>query len=178
MAGYFLAPYVLEKTDTFNQFSYIGTIATSVALIIAIGEIIHAIRTTKSVQEQSIELLNEVKAIENSSSFSDCLASIDAVTKSVFDEHYDVAISNFQHFRKLCVKVVPGFTVDAKNNESGKLNALGNSELMLLQATKTHEGAPLNKQQKSNLLESILLIKQEIESLNPAKGESNASKKD
>jgi len=102
-----------------------------------------------------------------------CISAIDAVNQNVFAEKYDSAVTNFQHFRKLCVKVVPGFTVI--NDEGGSLNKLGAVELMLLKATKTHEQAPLSKQQKTSLLKSLLLIKQEIESLNPAKGSTNVA---
>jgi len=173
--AYYYSDYFINDKDAFNLFTYTGTVATIVAFLIAAGEVIHAIQTTKSIQEQSLKVLKEVKTIENASSFSDCISSIDAVNQSVFVEKYDSAITNFQHFRKLCVKVVPGFTVI--DDEGGELNKLGVVELMLLKATKTHDTAPLSKAQKTSLLKGLLVIKQNIESLNPAKGAQDVTTK-
>jgi len=170
---YLLSSYLTENQNIFNLFSYYGTLATIVALVIAAGEVMHSMKTTKTIQEQSLQILKEVKTIELASNLSDCLAAIDSVNKEVFQEKYDSAITNFQYFRKLCVKVIPGFTLSADGGSV--LNKLGDVELMLLKATKTHDQAPLNKFQKTGLLKNILLIKQEIEAKNPAKGTGNVT---
>ncbi len=170
---YFKGNFITESSTPLDIFSYIGTNATIIAFIVAAGEVVHSIRITKAIQVEANQLLKNVKNIENASSFSDCVSSIDAVSKAVFEEKYEIAITHFQSFRKICVKVVPGFTVNKKDKK--ELNVLSDVEYFLLKATKTTTKSPLSNQQKDVLLKNILLIKQEIESLNPAKGHKDVT---
>lgn len=169
----FNGKFIVESSTALDIFSYIGTNATIIAFIVAAGEVIHSIRITKAIQVEANQLLENVKNIENASSFSDCVSSIDAVSKAVFEEKYEIAVTHFQSFRKICVKVVPGFTVSKENKK--ELNVLSDVEYLLLKATKTTTKSPLNNPQRDGLLKNILLIKQEIESLNPAKGHKNVT---
>lgn len=159
-------PFFTNNAINLNIFSYIGSVATMVGLFIAICEIIHTAHETKSIQEQSVKLLKDVKSIENASSLSDCISSIDAVNKNVFNENFDAAITNFQNFRKICVKVIPKF--NEQYESSDKLNELGDIELIILKSTKTNSEAPLGKKQKNELLKRLLVVKQKIEFNNPA----------
>lgn len=157
------------KTDRsgFNNFSYVGTVATLIGLIITVFEVIHNTYISKSIQAEAKSLLQKVKLIENASSISDCLAAIDDVSSSIAHEDYSSALKSFRFFRKICVKVIPNFD-DFKEKQLGDL---GEIELVLTKAISgTKLGSSLNKPQKTKLMEKVLLVKQNIEKNNPARG--------
>lgn len=159
---------IIGNPAKFNQFSYIGTVATLVGLIVTIFEVIHNAYISKSIQKEASLLLNKVQLIENASSISDCLAAIDDVSHSLNNEDYKEALKSFLFFRRICVKAIPDFDENIKDN-SNPLNTLGNIEFVLRKATHTNINARLSKPQKTDLMKNILQIKQEIEQRNPAR---------
>lgn len=159
------------EISTYTKFSYIGTVATLIALLIAVAEIMHNLYVSKSIQEEAATLLNRVKTIENASSISDCLAAIDDVSVNVSHEDYKLALKSFHFFRKVCVKVIPHFG----DSDDDNLNPLGELELILIKATHTSPSAPFSKKQKTDLMKQVLFIKQRVEKMNPARGDSNVT---
>jgi len=158
---------VIGTTTTLNSVSYWGTVATLVALLLAITEIAYSIQTTKSLQEQTAAALAAVRRVEDASTLSDCIAAIDITTHAVLSERYDAALGAYQHFRKLCVRTIPGFQIPTTQNSSA-LNDLGELELKLASATRVNAGAGLSKPQKHEILRRLLLTKQAVELHNPA----------
>jgi hypothetical protein len=146
---------IVGESEKLNSFAYIGTVATLVGLLIAISEVLHNLHISKSIHKEASSLLKRVKQIENASSISDCLAAVDDVSSGVAIEDYKTALKSFHFFRKICVKVIPGFDIV----QDGKLSALGELELFLIKATNTSPKAPLNKKQKTELIKKVLLIK-------------------
>lgn len=159
------------EASSFTKFSYIGTVATLVALLIAVAEIMHNLYLSKTIQQEAAILLMRVKTIENASSISDCLAAIDDVSVHVSHEDYKLALKCFHFFRKVCVKVIPHFG----DSEEDSLNPMSELELALTKATRTSLSAPLSKKQKTELMKQILFIKQRVEKMNPARGDSNVT---
>lgn len=172
---------VLAQTEsTYRDFvSYWGTVATLVALVLAIAEILHSIQATKSLQEEVSSAIFEMHKIEDASAISDCIAAIDVISQAVLNERYDAAVGGFQHFRKLCVRIIPSFRVseDANAPAAYRLNQLSQIELKLLAATRSTMAAPFSKPQKHDVLKKLQLIKQSLEQYNPANRSQNASSK-
>ncbi|UGA37644.1 hypothetical protein JOS77_27345 [Chromobacterium haemolyticum] len=104
---------IVSLQDNLNLFSYWGTVATLVALLLAIAEIAYSIQATKSLQKQTAEALKAMQRVEDASTISDCISAIDTTTYAVNTERYDAALGAYQHFRKLCVRTIPRFTVTA-----------------------------------------------------------------
>jgi hypothetical protein len=157
---------LVTDTVALNTVSYWGTVATLIALLLAIAEIVHSIQTTKSIQEQTLLVLRDVKRVEDASTISDCVAAIDIITREVLSERYDAALGAFQHFRKLCIRTVPDFKAPA--GTSPNLNEMSQLELKLLSATRVNASAALSKPQKHELLTRLLAVKQAVENSNPA----------
>jgi len=155
-----------------QKFSYIGTIATGVALLLAIMEILNSIRVTKTIQQKTLKALEDVKKIENASSYSDCLSALDSVTSDLNEEKYESAKINFQNLRKILVKVVPesDALIFSENDISkGYADTFNDIEYKLMKAMKTTLSSPLSTRQKNNLIKSLLVVKSHVESINPAK---------
>lgn len=155
---------IISNNEHLNLFSYAGTVATIIGLLITVFEIIHAVNRTESIQKQSSALLERVTSIENASSISDCLSLIDETNKSIMQEDYKTALHNFQFFRKICVKIVPEFC-NREDKLSSKVNQL---ELSLHKGTSSTTFT-FNKKQKTEMMEHLLDIKTSLETLNPAK---------
>ncbi len=165
-AGYILHKTILTDSATLNLFSYIGTLATLIALLVTICETIISIKKTESVQQEVKNVLEKINTIEKTSSISDCLTLIDETNKFVMSEDYDRALQSFQFFRKICTKT----SLELKeNSENEKPNTINNLEHTLQKATATTTRAGLNKKQKTDILNALLDIKTTLESNNPAK---------
>ena len=153
-----------DDNATLNRISYWGTTATVLALLLAISELIHSISISRTLQQQTLAVLNEVKRIEAASTLSDCIAAIDLMTRHLLEERYDAALTGFQHFRKILVKT--GFSFPVERQADQPLDQLGALELHLLASTRTIGAAPLSKVQKREILVKMLAIKQEVEAMN------------
>lgn len=158
---------VISKPETLNAFSYWGTVATLLALLLAITELVHSIQITKSLQQQTAAAIEAIRRVEDASILSDCIAAIDITAQDVLSERYDAALGAYQNFRKLCVRVIPGFGTSS-TSDLATLNKLGQLELKIASATRVNASAGLSKPQKRELMELLLLVKQSVEHHNPA----------
>lgn len=165
--AYYYHDNIVGDPKQLNDFSYAGTVATVIGLIITAAEVMHSLHISKSIRDEAKSLLEKIKLIESASSISDCLAAIDEVNQNVANEDYKSALKSFQYLRKIYVKVTP---VIGFNNVDSQLSSLGEIELSLQKSTHTAPDAPLNKRQKTDLTKKILLLKQEFENMNPARG--------
>lgn len=153
-----------DVTATLNRISYWGTITTVVALLLAISELLHSISVSRTLQQQTLAVLNDVKRVETASTLSDCIAAIDLITRHLLDERYDAALTGFQHFRKMLVKT--GYRFPVMQAADQPLDQLGVLELHLLASTRTTGAAPYSKAQKRDVLVKMLAIKREVEAMN------------
>jgi hypothetical protein len=169
-AGYVLSATITSDAGRLDQFSYWGTVVTLVGLLLTVGEILHSLKVTKSVQEQSLALLRDVQRVESASTISDCLAVMDLLSKDLIDEKYGACLAHFQHFRRLYVKTVPlpSATFDQLENHD-VLDPFGEIELTLMKAAQIRGMASLSKPQKNELQTRLLRLKQHLEAQNPAR---------
>lgn len=161
--------YFAEITNTqttLNQISYIGTIATFIGLIIAVCEILHSLKVSNSIQDESNKLLLSFKNIENASSISYCLSMIDDVMSYFEVADYEGALRNFQFFRRMFVKLAADLEINlvhSKQNGTDKSGLLGEIEELFSAGTHTTEDSPLSNAQKNKIRKSLLHIKHKIE---------------
>ncbi|KVG77211.1 hypothetical protein [Burkholderia ubonensis] len=158
---------IISSTANMNVASYWGTVATIVALLLAVAEIAHSVQTTKSLQVQTAEAVKAMQRVEDASAVSDCLAAIDVTTTAVVSERYDAALGAYQHFRKLCVRTIPKFSA-SETSPASKLSDLNEIEFRLTSATRVNAAAGLSKPQKHEILKKLLVIKAAVERHNPA----------
>lgn len=162
---------VLASTQGLNEFSYIGTVATIIALMISIFEVMHSVSISKSIRSEAEKLLENSRNINGASLISECLSELDEANAHIRREEYILALKCFQHFRRQYVRV------SSKSEEIGKIDGLLSSiEFELHMATHTSPNAPLEKKKQRKLQKDLLSIKECLEKINPARGFAHAAK--
>lgn len=149
---------VTTNTISFNTLSYWGTIATLIALVITIIEILHSIRITKGIQAQAKNLLMRARAIDSSAYMTDCLSALDESNDHLSSEKYTLSLKCFQYFRKSYARL-------HDKSEFGQSldNIINKTELSLQKSTHSSAAAPLTKPAKTSIHNDILSIKSILE---------------
>lgn len=152
----------------FDTFSYIGTVATLIGLLITVSEVWHSVSVSKSIQKQAEELVNRLKRVETASGISDCVSILDDVTRSYSGNSYLNALVYFQYFRKICVKLLP-------QSDTVTQGSLGRIEQLLSSAVSATARTPVPQKIKNDVTDMLMALKTSIENLNPAKGTAHDS---
>ena len=155
---------IVSDVTVFNLFSYVGVVATLIALLIAISEVIHSISISKGIQEEAKKLLEQAQVIDVASLVSECLVVLDETNGHISGERYILALRSFQDFRRTCLRISGSDFLVYKES-----NILGQAELLLQQSTHTNAKSPLTKKKRIEIQETILNIKESIEQMNPVK---------
>lgn len=161
---------VLTSTNSLNEFSYIGTVATVIGLIIAASEVVHSLRVSITIRNEANKIFSAAKALDGASSISECLSSLDEVSRLISSEDYEFSLRCFQHFRRTYARVPGSGTEIVAIDEQ-----LNDIELGLHQAVHTRPQAPLEKRKRIALSKGILSIKENLEKINPIRGSVYAS---
>ncbi len=161
---------VLASTKSLNEFSYVGTVATIIGLIIAASEVVHSLRVSIAIRKEANKLFSAAKALDGASSISECLSSLDEVSRLISSEDYEFSLRCFQHFRRTYARV-PGCGAEIVAIDTQFYDI----ELGLQQAVHTRPQAPLEKKKRIALSKSILSIKGSLEKINPVRGSVYAS---
>ncbi len=170
------ANYFSEITgspEKLNQFSYIGTVATLIALLIAICEIFHNIHVSKSIQRQARQYLQRAENLDRTAFSSECLCSLDEVSSYLHVENYLVALKCFQHFRRTYARF------SGSVQPHGLLGKeIERVEISLQTGTHTSARAPLTKATRSEIQNGLITIKGILEEANLKRREDYVSQKD
>lgn len=155
---------VVGNDGYLNEFSYFGVVATLIALLVAVFEVLHSVHVSKSIRDEARKLLKQARDVSGASFVSECLAVLDEANEHVSGERYVLSLKCFQHFRRTYLRV------SGPENLVNEIDGvLGNIELSLQQATHASPKAPLGKGKRSKIQKDILNIKRCLEEMNPAK---------
>ncbi|KNE25258.1 hypothetical protein [Achromobacter spanius] len=91
----------ISGTNVDVDLSYWATVATFLALLIAIAEIVHSAHATKSLQAMVVQTLARRGAIDQHAAKGDCLNLLAQVREGVKNKLYDSAYKNFEEFRRM-----------------------------------------------------------------------------
>jgi hypothetical protein len=161
---------VVGSPASLNNFSYIGTVITIVALIISISEVLHSVRYSRSISAEASRVLKDAKAVEAASAVSECLATLNEAAGYVDTENYPLALKCYQHFRILIAKI-PG-TGQAFDRID---NILGETEIAIRKGIFATANAPLEKPFRVLIHHNLENIKVNLEKVNPARGRKYAT---
>lgn len=161
---------IVKNPDKFNEFGYIGGVATLIGLLIAVSEVIHSVRISKSIQKEAAALLNHARTIELASSISECLSTLDETNDHVSGERHLTALKCFQHFRRTHLH-----TSGTRKISDEIKNTIQEVEIALQSSTHASASAPLTRQQRINIQRKIMLIKSYFEKITPIDGDTHAS---
>lgn len=97
-----LAKNSLVSGDTIDgTLSYVATVATLLGVIVAIGEVRHALSVAESVRARIDEAMTRHKELEYTARKAECLALLDQMDESVKAFQYDRGHGQFLAFRSL-----------------------------------------------------------------------------
>jgi hypothetical protein len=161
---------VVASPTSLNNFSYVGTVITIVALIISIAEVLHSVRYSRSISAEAKKVLQEAKAVEGASAVSECLATLNEAAGYVDTENYPLALKRYQHFRILFAKI-PGTGQEFERID----NILGETEITIRKGVFATANAPLEKPIRILLHHNLENIKENLEKVNPARGRQYAT---
>ncbi|QQN98778.1 hypothetical protein [Pseudomonas sp. SW-3] len=161
---------VVGSPTTLNNFSYIGTVITVVALIISISEVLHSVRYSRSISAEANRILKDAKAVEGASAVSECIATLNEAAGYVDTENYPLALKCYQHFRILFAKI-PGTSQEFERID----NILGETEITIRKGVFATANAPLEKPIRILLHHNLENIKENLEKVNPARGRQYAT---
>lgn len=169
--GYYYRDQILaEKAAPLDKFSYLGTIATIVGLVIAIAEILHNIKISREIKNEAAALLSNIRNFDYASFTSECQQYLDDVNYHVNLESYAIALKSFQHFRVTYSK----FSFEIKECE--KINSILNiTESALHAGVQSNARAPLEKKQRRLITDNILKAKDILQNEASQKKESHVS---
>lgn len=161
---------IVKNPEKFNEFSYIGGVATLIGLLIAVSEVIHSVKISKSIQKEAAALINHTRTIELASLISECLSSLDEANDHLSSEKYLIALKCFQHFRRTHLRA-PG-----SNEISEEIKTtIQDVEIALHSSTHASAKAPLTKRQRESIQSKIMLIKSALEKVTPIAGGTHVS---
>lgn len=149
---------ITTDTPSLNTLSYWGTIATLIALIITIIEVLHSIRITKGIQIQAEKILMRARVIDSSAYLSECLSALDETNNHLSSESYTLSLKCFQYFRKSYAKLHDKSEFGVELDKS-----INKTELSLQKSTHSTIAAPLTKTAKTLIHNDILAIKSILE---------------
>ncbi|MHB1185695.1 MAG: hypothetical protein ACYC4A_13465 [Desulfobulbia bacterium] len=155
---------IIGNDGYLNKFSYFGVVATLIALVVTVFEVLHSVSVSKSIRDEARKILKQAQDVNGASFVSECLAVLDEANEHVSGERYVLSLKCFQHFRRTYLRISgPASLVNEIDS------VLGNIELSLQQATHTSAQAPLGKGKRVKIQKDILNIKRCLEEMNPAK---------
>jgi hypothetical protein len=161
---------VLADQSSFNKFSYVGVVATLIALLVAVFEVLHSIRVSKGIRDEARRLFSQAQEVIGASFVSECISALDEANSYISSERYTLSLRCFQDFRKTYAKIS-----EPKSSSEEISKVIDEVELGLYKATHTTAVSPLTKKTKTGMQKKILNIKTYLEELNAVKGSDYVS---
>ncbi|WP_265504151.1 hypothetical protein, partial [Providencia rustigianii] len=100
---------IIRSNDNFILFSYYASIATIIALLITIMEIIHNINISKSIKEKSLFSLNKFKGSTGLSLSHECIFYYNQSLDNLSSKNYALLVTNFTIAFKLHLNIANNF---------------------------------------------------------------------
>jgi hypothetical protein len=161
--GWYFFDFILEpsesnKVSRLDIFSYIGTIFTISAFIIAILEILHNISITKSIKDETDKAIQNVLKLKHASKLSLCLSALDSINDHINNIEYVLALKDFRFIRTFVLE-------DEFLNKklSIQINLFTNIEDLLIMHRKASVKAPMALDDVKVIRSFILTCKAALE---------------
>ncbi|MDN6327413.1 MAG: hypothetical protein L0J48_05220 [Alkalibacterium sp.] len=105
LVSLFFKEKVIGNDGYLNEFSYFGVVATLVALIVAVFEILHSVSVSKSIRDEARKILKQAQDVNGASFVSECLSVLDEANEHISGERYVLSLKCFQHFRRTYLRI-------------------------------------------------------------------------
>lgn len=155
---------ILLSPIEMQVFSYYASVATVIALIIAVMEIFYAIRITKSIQQKTQEKIESFKNQTVSHLSHVCSSYYESAIDDLANHQYGQLSLNFRFALKLHRNIANNFiSTDDKNLFDGKKTVLDELERDIHDARSMPLANKLSARTSKKIRESIMEIKSMID---------------
>lgn len=155
---------VISINENMNMFSYYASVATVIALLISIMEILYNVSITKSIKTRSLFNLNKFKNATGLSYAHECVSYYDQCLNDLATKKYPLLVANFTIARKLHISLANHFmTEEDKTEFDAKKTSLNDLEKKILSTRHINASNPLGNAQIIELRDALLEVKQGFE---------------
>lgn len=146
-----------------DSFSYYGTFATLVGLLITIIEVLHSISTTKSLKDSVNSRIEKYENFEKSWTNGTCIEVIEKVIDYVGYGKYTDAKFLIRDLRKQLNRVSPDLLNQSFSYIDGKKITLEQLELNIHSYEKSTARSPVSKPQLRGLCAALIELRAMLE---------------
>ena len=162
--GYTYQVDIVSPPTSMNLFSYYASVATIVALLISIMEILYAVSITKSIKVRSMFNLTRFKHATGISYAHECASFYDQCLSDLATKKYPLLVANFTIAKKLHISLANYFmTKEDKNEFDTKMGTLNDLEKKIIATRHITPSNPLGNAQIKEIQEALLVVKQEFQ---------------
>lgn len=162
--GYKYQVDIVSTSTSMNLFSYYASIATIVALLISIMEILYTVSIAKSIKVRSMFNLARFKHTTGISYAHECASFYDQCLSDLVTKKYPLLVANFAIAKKLHISLANYFmTKEDKEEFDTKIETLNDLERKIIATRHITPSNPLGNAQIKEIQESLLVVKQEFQ---------------
>lgn len=162
--GCFYQNAIVSTSTNMNLFSYYASVATIVALLISIMEILYAVSITKSIKIRSMFNLTRFKYTTGISYSHECVSFYDQCLSDLATKKYPLLVANFTIAKKLHISLANYFmTKEDKKEFDIKMETLNDLEKKIFATRHITPSNPLGNAQIQEIQDALLVIKQNFQ---------------
>lgn len=155
---------IISISENLNMFSYYASVATVIALLISIMEILYNVSITKSIKTRSLFNLSKFKNATGLSYAHECVSYYDQCLNDLATKKYPLLVANFTIARKLHISLANHFmTEEDKKEFDDKKTALDDLEKKIFSTRHINASNPLGNAQIKEIQDALLEVKQKFE---------------
>ncbi|HEJ0283289.1 TPA: hypothetical protein SLP08_003046 [Citrobacter freundii] len=155
---------VISISENMNLFSYYASVATVIALLISIMEILYNVSITKSIKTRSMFNLTRFKDATGLSYAHECVSYYDQCLNDLATKKYPLLVANFTIAKKLHISLANHFmSKEDKKEFDEKVGSLNELEMKIIATRHITPSNPLGNAQIKELQEALLTVKQGFE---------------
>ena len=155
---------IIDTNANMILFSYYASVATVIALIVSVMEILHNVNMTKSLKKRSLSHLNKFKNATGLSLSHDCIAYYNQSLDNLANKKFPLLVANFTIAQKLHLNIANNFmSGEDKRVFDSEINKLNDLEKQINATRHVTPKSPLGNAQVKEISEALLDIKQRLE---------------
>ncbi|MDC9734321.1 MULTISPECIES: hypothetical protein [Proteus] len=155
---------IVSSSTSMNLFSYYASVATIIALLISIMEILYAASIAKSIKVRSMFNLMRFKHTTGISYAHECNSFYEQCLSDLVTKKYPLLVANFTIAKKLHISLANYFmTKEDKKEFDAKMGILNDLEKKIIATRHITPSNPLGNAQIKEIQEALLVVKQDFQ---------------
>lgn len=155
---------IIGTNENMNLFSFYASVATVIALIITVMEILNNVSITKSIKSRSMFNLTKFKDATGISYAHECASYYDQCLNDLATKKYPLLVANFTIAKKLHISLANHFMSDEDKKEfESKKESLYDLEKKIISTRHITPKTPLGNAQITEIQVALLEVKKGFE---------------